>query len=83
MRTVQARSASQTLSFSDTSSQWDATNDIGTEKNGSLSSQRSQADLLGVKSRRERTCQAQARGCAGVCFKQGAGRAMLGDWGGG
>ena len=41
MRTVQARSASQTLAFSDTSSQWDATNySIGTEKNDSPSSQR-------------------------------------------
>ena len=42
-----ARSASQTLAFSDTSSQWDATNYIGTEKNGSPSSQPPQADLLG------------------------------------
>ena len=32
MRTVQARSASQTLAFSDTSSQWGATKGIGTER---------------------------------------------------
>ena len=83
MRTVQARSASQTLAFSDTSSQWGATKGIGSMKNGSPSSQRSQYDLLGVKSRRERSCQAQTRGCSGVCCKQGAGKAMLGDWGGG
>jgi hypothetical protein len=38
---------------------------MGTEKNGSPSSQRPQADLLGVKTRREKSCQAQARGCSG------------------
>jgi hypothetical protein len=54
MRTVQARSASQTLAFSGTSSQWGATKGIGSMKNVSPSSQRSQYDLLGVKSRRER-----------------------------
>ena len=35
MRTVQARSASQTLAFSDTKSQWGATKGIGSMKNES------------------------------------------------
>ena len=47
-------------------------------------SHRSKGQLLAVKTRRGKVLpQAQARGCSGVCCKQGAGKAMLGDWGGG
>jgi hypothetical protein len=80
MRTVQARSASQALAFWDTSSQWGATKGIGSMQNGSPSSQRPQADLLGVKTRREKSCAKHKQEGVQECDVSRAperGRAML------
>ena len=71
MRTVQARSASQTPAFPHTRMQSVAINGIGSMQNGSWRFQNSNHDLLVVNSRRERSCHAPAqegaRGGADCC----------------
>ena len=81
MRTVQPRSASQTLAFSRRSMQPGAMNGIWSMQTGSQRFHRSKGQLLAVKSHREKSCRQE--GVQGVRCEQGHTRGNGGVLGGG